>query len=194
MRRTEGRRPPSGRAQRGEAERSAPECGFTLLEVLAAVAILGILYTVLMGVAIQGRMAEGMSRRRLEASLIADRQMAELEMQIDAGAVPDLGETELDADPYTVRLRVEPFDLLIEGTENERGLLEPALSNLTSDGSSPLREIEITVSWMEGDSEHHVIRTSYGLATSSLDTSRLSGPGGNSLGPAGGEQAQGGEG
>lgn len=170
------------------ADRAAP--GFTLLEVLAAVAILGVLYTVLMGVAIQGRMAEGMSRRRLEASLIADRQLAELEMQIDAGAVPELGESELDADPYTVLQRVEPFDLMIEGTENERGLLEPVLTGLTLDGASPLRQVEVIVSWIEGGQEHRVVRTSYAFATTALDANLLTQLGAGAI-QSGGEQGEG---
>ncbi|MFB3118027.1 MAG: prepilin-type N-terminal cleavage/methylation domain-containing protein, partial [Myxococcota bacterium] len=49
--------------------------GFTLIEVLGAVAILAILYTTLATVAIRGLRSEGESRRMLEASLLADWQL-----------------------------------------------------------------------------------------------------------------------
>jgi prepilin-type N-terminal cleavage/methylation domain-containing protein len=47
--------------------------GFTLLEVLAAVAILSIWFIVIAGTSVQGLRAEGESRRRLEAGQMADR-------------------------------------------------------------------------------------------------------------------------
>ena len=63
--------------------------GFTLLEVLAAVAILSIWFIVLMGSAIQGLRAEGVSKRRLEAAMIADRKLSELEAASLGGTVPE---------------------------------------------------------------------------------------------------------
>lgn len=168
--------------------------GFTLLEVLAAVAILGVLYTVLMGVAMQGRQAEGLSRRRLEASLIADRQMAELELQMNGGTIPAIGEEEFDADPYRILLRVDPFELLIPGLEDERGELSPILSELTADGTSPLRVIQVIVSWLEAGVEHRVIRTTYGFDGTTLDPTQLpqqAPPGGQQTPPGGREEEAG---
>ncbi len=65
-----------------KVSRSTP--AFTLLEVLAAVAILGIVYVVLADVAMQGLFAEGRAKRRLEASLKADLHLSELEVEIEA--------------------------------------------------------------------------------------------------------------
>jgi len=56
--------------------------GFTLLEVLAAVAILAVWFILIAGTAMQGLRAEGISRRRLEAAMIADQAMAELRQQV----------------------------------------------------------------------------------------------------------------
>ena len=53
--------------------------GFTLLEVLGAVAVLGIWYFVLATIATDGLLKEGQSLRKLRAGLIADRMLAELE-------------------------------------------------------------------------------------------------------------------
>ena len=63
--------------------------GFTLLEVLAAVAILGILYVVLADVAMQGLLSEGRSRRRLEASLLADQALSDIEIEMASGGPPN---------------------------------------------------------------------------------------------------------
>ena len=46
--------------------------GFTLLEVMAAVAVVAIVFTTLARVANQGMQSQGISKRRLEASLLAD--------------------------------------------------------------------------------------------------------------------------
>ncbi|HXK26200.1 MAG TPA: prepilin-type N-terminal cleavage/methylation domain-containing protein [Myxococcota bacterium] len=84
--------------------------GFTLLEVMAAVLVLGLIYTVLAEAAIRGLRSEGISRRRVEASLIADRFLADLESQVELGEVPTSGEEQHDVDVYHVGIRVEPFD------------------------------------------------------------------------------------
>ncbi len=59
------------------------ERGLTLLEVLAAVAVLGLLYTVLASAAVQGLRSEGESRRRLEASLLMDEQLVQIRIRLD---------------------------------------------------------------------------------------------------------------
>jgi prepilin-type N-terminal cleavage/methylation domain-containing protein len=101
--------------------------GFTLFEVMAAVLVLGVLYTVLADVAMRGLRSEGESRRRTEASLLADRFLSELEMQLALGQIPPSGEQEEEVEPFRVGVRVAPYDptpLLeaIERQQEERGL------------------------------------------------------------------------
>ncbi|HXV36929.1 MAG TPA: prepilin-type N-terminal cleavage/methylation domain-containing protein [Myxococcota bacterium] len=74
----------------------ASDRGFTLLEVLAAVSILAILYTTLSTVAMRGLRSEGESQRMLEASLIADWQLSEFEADLEAGLIPEIGVTQND--------------------------------------------------------------------------------------------------
>lgn len=149
---------------RADAEPGRPSghSGFTLLEVLAAVAILGGLYVVLAGVAMQGLRAEGESRRRLEASLLADHHMSELEIQLEAGTVPELGTTESEEDDFQIAVEVKPFEAPIplgedaaEGDEEGDAAAASALE--------ALRTIEVKISWLEGDQERSVLRTTYGF-------------------------------
>jgi len=154
------------------------ERGFTLIEVLAAIAILALLYTLLTESAIQGLRSEKASLRRLQASLVADRWLAELEMQLNVGGVPPLGEEEEEDGDFLVRTAVEPFDLILPelGTEApaERG--KPVLSGFTTDRSSPLRVVRVSVAWEEAGIERQVSRTTFGLDISAIDLSRLPQP------------------
>jgi prepilin-type N-terminal cleavage/methylation domain-containing protein len=84
--------------------------GFTLLEVMAALLVLGLIYTVLAEAAMRGLRSEGISRRRVEASLIADRFLSDLESQIELGQVPTSGQDQQDVDVFHVGIRVESFD------------------------------------------------------------------------------------
>jgi len=147
------------------------ERGFTLFEVLAAVAILGILYTTLIGWAMDGLVAEGTSRRRLEASLVADRQLAEIELDLEAGVVPPVGEERLELDDYEVTLSVEPFELTLP--ELDATPPSPLLADATTDRSTPLRVIRIRVTWLEAGMEYEVVRTSFALDPTNLDTAAL---------------------
>lgn len=151
--------------------------GFTLLEVLAAVAVLAIVYTVLAGSAMQGLANEGESYRRLQASLIADRQLAGIEVGL-AAATPDLGVIEGEEGDFTIAVETRAFDLsalaaAAQTTEGVRGaqptggeavgggvpfqlLVEPR------DGTPPpLVEIQIAVRWLEGNVEQMVTRTTF---------------------------------
>ena len=64
------------------------EHGFTLFEVLGAVALLALVYGTLSTVAIRGLRTEGESQRVLKASLLADWELNGLEMQIEPGLGP----------------------------------------------------------------------------------------------------------
>lgn len=147
--------------------------GFTLLEVLAAVALLGILYTTLAGVAIQGLRSEGMSRRRLEASIVADRRIAELELQMEAGTVPPEGTTQEEDDPYVITVTVEPYDIPLPPPEfgEEQESVLAALRQLSPGTGAPVRRIDVKVTWLEAEDEYSVERTTFGfdlLAVESL--------------------------
>lgn len=152
--------------------------GFTLLEVLAAVAVLALVYTALAQAAMQGLSHEGDASRRLEASLLADQALAEIEGQLAVGTAPPVGLTEAEQEEFAIRVEVRPFDLGAfalqagEAAAALRGEAEgvegaqpgaPSFQLLTAQpgGPSPLLEIEIRVAWVEGGFEQEVTRTTF---------------------------------
>lgn len=168
---------------------------FTLLEVLAAVAILALVYTVLARVGIQGFRAEGGADRRLRASLIADDMLAEVEGQLQMGSAPALGEKDAKRDEYLIHMRVTPAEIEIPppsdaaaqrlqaaAAKRPAGASAPG-AKLGSNGTTPSffqpqapgqpppgRRIELRVSWTEGVTEAAVIRETYGLDQSAAQS------------------------
>ena len=125
------------------------ERGLTLLEVLAAVALLGLFYTLLAKAATQGFIAEGETRRRFEASLLADQTLAELETLLASGEPLDGVGGETEAGIYRIEVDVSPFPMPEGFAELE---LEadgvPSLFPAADDPTpAPLSQIEVTVSW-----------------------------------------------
>jgi hypothetical protein len=143
---------------------------FTLLEVLAAVLVLGMLYTVLADVAIQGLRAEGLAKRRLEASLRADALLADIESQMMFGLVPPISEAEEEDGNFVNSVSVTPIELAtlfpdLETDPNAGSLLEPEGAT----GEPRLRRIEVRVSWLEGIHQFSVQRTTVALDMSGLE-------------------------
>jgi prepilin-type N-terminal cleavage/methylation domain-containing protein len=146
---------------------------FTLLEVLAAVAVVGLVYWVLFAMAIDAVGAEGDAQRRLRASLLADRALGEVEGLLAGGISPQIGRTESDEDPYRIEVEIAPYGLaqvaarIVEQRKAEkRGgsrVPEPALLVAPSQGPAPLLSIAVRVSWQEGSREAEVRRTSFGF-------------------------------
>jgi prepilin-type N-terminal cleavage/methylation domain-containing protein len=141
------------------------ERGFTLLEVLAAVALLAILYTVLARAAIEGLRAEGDSERRLEASLLVDDRLYDLiEMSAAVGQPLELGRRETTIDDFTLVTEVTPFAVPPEWGLTEPDGVAPLLFAQEADGSSAsLRTVQMTLSWLEAGDEHHVTRTGFAV-------------------------------
>ncbi len=152
--------------------------GFTLLEVMAAVAIFGLVYVVIARVAIGGLGLEGDAERRLRASLLADRALTEIEIALRAGAAPRLGRTERSEDEFRVAVDVAPLDpaqlglaeaLAPPATGAALGAgtgATPAPSLLTpapGSGAAALLGLEVHVRWDEGGVEQEVVRTSFAL-------------------------------
>jgi prepilin-type N-terminal cleavage/methylation domain-containing protein len=152
--------------------------GFTLLEVLAAVAVLGIVYVVVARAAIQGLQVEGDASRRLRASLLADRVLNDLELAMAAGSAPPVGRTEADEEDFAIVVEVTPFDV---ATLLESARLEAAATSAPSSplallapsargAAAPLLSIGVRVSWIEGVIEQEVTRTSFAFDREAVST------------------------
>lgn len=142
----------------------SPERGFTLFEVLAAVLVLALIYTWLASINMQGLRAEGTSRRRLEASLLADGALAGVEEQMALGLLPPIGTTEQEAGDFQILVTATPLD--ITPWLGEEALppeeVSESLLTLPSTGAEPfLRRIDVSVRWMEGVDEFEVHRTTF---------------------------------
>ena len=136
------------------------DTGFTLLEVLAAVAILGIWFAVLANVAIQGLRAEGENERRIRASLLADRTLTEIELNLDIDVLPDETADEFEEDEFAIRVEAVPFADLEVGGESDTNLVDVIAGELPS-LAPDLYGIYVTVTWTEGAVEKVVRRTTY---------------------------------
>ena len=164
---------------KSETETPRWERGFTLLEVLAAVAILGIWFVVLASVAIDGLRAEGTTERRIRASLLADAVMGELEAGLAEGTFPTETGEDREQDDFTIH--VEAVPLSESAIEHDGADLMEILSNELATLSEDLYSIEVTVTWIEGTDEKRVTRTTYAWDNAELNEvlRQASGAGGN---------------
>jgi prepilin-type N-terminal cleavage/methylation domain-containing protein len=154
--------------------------GFTLLEVLVAVALLGLVVTVLAQSAIQGMNYEGDAGRRMRASLLADRELARIESSLKLGVPPQAGHQESEEqEEFHLVVDVQPMDPVQAGlaallATPEGGGADTSARKLTaSEGPSPaalpLFLIGIRVAWTEGVSEQAVTRSTFAYdATAAL--------------------------
>ena len=153
------------------------EGGFTLFEVLGAVAILAILYTTLSTVAIRALRSEGESRRMLEASLLADWELSEFELELETGAAPEIGTTVSEGDDgFTVRWDVTPTQIAIFETASKKER-DANASNLARQDSrvpigqaastdaveAPFLQVDLKISWFEAGNERWVTRTIFAV-------------------------------
>src|SRR5262245_33017980 len=158
--------------------------GLTLLEVLGAVALLGILYTALAGNAANGLRSEGESRRRLAASLLADDRLAEFELSLASGTVPTAGTEEEEVEGFSVSTEVRPFQLPARKEEPhaeptslaakraaERTKDAPSLFAPPRNPTAPsvLLSIDVVVRWKDGVFEREVRRTTYAVDASAVE-------------------------
>lgn len=136
----------------------------SLLEVLAAIALLGIVFTQLSGSATFGVLSEGDSRRRLEASLVADSELAQIEISANAGAVPEIGVFEAERDGFEIEVDTQPWalpDRLRDEREAHISVASEVFGNLTPGNEGLVREIHLSVAWFDGVNRRSVTRTTF---------------------------------
>jgi Tfp pilus assembly protein PilV len=177
------------------------ESGLTLLEVLAAAMIFAMVMTVLISTSSTAVHNVGVSARRLEANLVAEEILANLEIQMKQGIAPEVDENELTRDPYAITiLRTDLF----QGSENAAsggaGIdVASMLGAELPEVAKHLKQYDIEVSWVEQNGPQRITRTTFAFdwQTAAIEFSELfarSSAGGNSPGRNGdgGQSAQGG--
>jgi prepilin-type N-terminal cleavage/methylation domain-containing protein len=151
--------------------RSSPQtarsrAAFTLLEVLAAIALLGVVFTALSRSAAVGVLSEGHSRRLFEASLLADTQLAELQLAALAGEVPEIGVTESEVDDFVISVEALAWSLpkwLQEERDAVISTPSPVFGDGTEQNQSAIREIRLTIAWSDGVNQRSIERVTYAL-------------------------------
>jgi prepilin-type N-terminal cleavage/methylation domain-containing protein len=144
--------------------RRARGAGFTLLEVLAAVAVFAVFATLLAEQAMQGMRYEGDARRRMRASLLADRALWQVEAGLKLGAPPqpkqEVTETE---DEFRVQLDIQPLDLAQLGLAPPAEAAGEARAPAAAAGALPLPlyHVSVRVAWLDGIVEQAVTRTTF---------------------------------
>jgi len=125
-------------------------------------------YGLLSAQGLHGFDLEGEAERRLQASLVADRQLADLEAALAAGTPPVVGTTETEDEGYDVRVDVEPLVLPWAATaaneDDSRTRTTPPslLSPPAGRTSAPILTVRVTVSWNDGR-PRAVERTTFAL-------------------------------
>ena len=140
------------------------ERALTLLEVMAAVALLGIVYTFLAKAATQGVRSEADSKRRMEASLLADAKLVEIEIQLAVGEALQRERTESEEEEFRVSVEVTPFELPAElaGELSETAPEAPsAFGAGGADAPNLVQRVEVRVVWDDGIFERSAERVTF---------------------------------
>lgn len=147
------------------------ERGFTLLEVLVAIALLGMVVSALAGSAIEGMSYEGDASRRTRASLLADRALWQIEAALKLGAPPQPSHEESqEGEEFRILVDVQPLDLsqgglgalLAPASDAPGGATpEPSSDGATAAALMPLYQVFVRVSWIEGLRELEVTRSTF---------------------------------
>ncbi|MCP4903926.1 MAG: type II secretion system protein [bacterium] len=140
--------------------------GFTLLEVLASAMIFAMVVTVLIGTSSSAVHRAGLSASRLEASLIAEEELALLEADLSLHRTPppDRDETR---DRFAIRIYSEPAlenfsgADLPDGEGTAAGGVAAILATQAPGVEAFLLRYEIRVEWIEGASPETIRRTTY---------------------------------
>ena len=161
----------------------ARQQGLTLLEVLAAVALLGLVYTALATKATQGVMSESDSLRRFHASLLADEALAEIETIAASRQTPELGHREEESEDGIFQVITEvsewtvPLPPAPEGQERPDSSAESVLGGGRGSGGVLLQAL-VRVTWSNGIGTRSIERVTFVLDQDRLTALAPDAPGG----------------
>ena len=157
--------------------------GFTLIEVMCAAVILALSVAAITSVVKNAQLREGDSRRRAQASLYADRLLADLDQTAALGAPLQPGAREVSEGAFSATLEVAAFDPTAlqeanagaEGAAADKRASVPSatgpdsaaaggwLATPEAKANPPVFQVTVRVAWIEGTLESQVTRTSFFL-------------------------------
>lgn len=115
--------------------------GFTLLEVMVAIALIAIALTAVLGSQSQSVSLAGEARFNTTATLLAQSKMAEIELQDPRDLTADSGDFDEDFPGYTWNLSVS--NVMFDRPENV---------------SDHLKQVDLTISWGEDEQFQYALR------------------------------------
>jgi len=115
--------------------------GFTLLEVMVAIALIAIALTAVLGSQSQSVSLAGEARFNTTAALLAQSKMAEIELQDPEDLTADSGDFDEDFPGYTWNLSVS--NVMFDRPENV---------------SDHLKQVDLTISWGEDAQFQYALR------------------------------------
>jgi hypothetical protein len=119
--------------------------------------------TVLISTSTTAVRSVGVSARRLEASLLADDIIADLEIQMKQGVAPEIDESESVTGPYSVRILRSDISQEL-GASNQEGAglgIATMLGAELPEVAKHLKQYDIEISWFEQNGPHTVTRTTF---------------------------------
>jgi general secretion pathway protein I len=117
------------------------EFGFTLLEVMVAIALIAIALTAVLGSQSQSVSLAGEARFSTTAALLAQSKMAQIELQDPEDLTADSGDFDEDFPGYTWKLRVS--NVMLDRPENV---------------SDYLKQVDLTIVWGEDEKYQYALR------------------------------------
>jgi prepilin-type N-terminal cleavage/methylation domain-containing protein len=183
---------------------------FTLIEVMAAVLILGLFVTVLSEMLVRASRFEGDTRQLAEAAAVADREVAKLEESLLRGSAPAIGKTESREEPWLVTTEVTPFDATLlpgaapapsaqpQRAEGDAASPGSWLASPSAQQNPPLLAVDVFVTWEDAavDAETGeplgIHRRTYALNPAALESLPGEGEDGGSGGEDSGLEDEGG--
>ncbi len=154
--------------------RSRRNAGLTLLEVLAAAMIFAMVMTVLVGTSSTAVHRSGQASKQLEANLVADAFLADLEIQINQRIAPVIEEADSNRDDFTIQ--VQRVSLLGEATDGSgiglngfgdadagsgAGEIAGLLAGDLPEVVKHLYQYDLNVSWVDSSGVQSVTRTTF---------------------------------
>ncbi len=137
--------------------RTTSQHAFTLLEVMVAIAVLAISFTVLLTFSGNTLVKSGRAERMLTATLLARQKMAEIEIDLNKsikkGEFPeeksDEGKFDEPFEDYNWKMEIRRVELPAPVTGEKGSIQETIGRQLTKEISKTVRELTLTVLWTE---------------------------------------------